>query len=65
MKPTRFAVILVPLALVAASPAAQAQSSVTISGFFKMSLDNQKIGQSPRLAGLNSSESRWPTIRRG
>ena len=58
MKPTRFAIILVPIALVIASPAALAQSSVTISGFFKMSLDNQKIGQSPRLAGLNSSETR-------
>ena len=37
---------------------ALAQSSVTISGFFKSSLDNQRIGQSPRLAGLNASETR-------
>lgn len=37
---------------------ALAQSSVTISGIFKVSLDNQKISGGARLAGLNSSETR-------
>ena len=42
----------------AAPGLALAQSSVTISGIFKVSLDNQRIGSSARLAGLNASETR-------
>lgn len=42
----------------AAPGLALAQSSVTISGVFKTSLDNVSIKNSARLAGLNQSETR-------
>jgi predicted porin len=42
----------------AAPGLALAQSSVTISGIFKVSLDNVNIRNSARLAGLNNSETR-------